>query len=770
MGENPSPPMSSMYLYVKERDFVNNLVKELGEETVLKEYDGFKYCARFIDDRISNLEEDKLPKPFDYDGLSLRCTSEGANVTFLGIVYSADAESGKVIFNVQDKQKAFPHKLVRFPSSESCIPDHIRTGTVITMLVRAWRYCTLTKSFFDEAEALFARFSERGYAKALFFKSINKFCQRNIAPVFRHEIAKKLQGCCDTSKAARRETAEALLPPAVVRRDPAVPRSRSAEGLRGRFDHATGRFTFGPRGHASQPSQHEHSAPATPIPSAPQPSTPVCLDMLRDAGDLYDAALPFPSIPTEFRDRDRDERSVLVGIIRQLAAHVQPAAPATSPSPAPVPQNTESELTILCRNIMLIAQEAFRRSDHSGNKRIQLLAELKDMLGCFGGLIRESRQQSVCMLQNLEEMSLALRNERSNAVTNLLSAFAAIRDDCLSALQPFTEFCRLEMCRMVQAVNSQPKVEEISQMVAEAIGNQVRGLFLTMSHQHTSGMQAIAHAIEAAQQRAESQIALVSDSCRRMGEAFGGVCSNFIEQQRALGSAFRIDVDAITATVGSAMTSQMTHAFSMLADHQSRIMLHVQHEREERNVVALTAKVSAEVRELVQTELRLVGGGRATPDWTSGFPALLSRFMEMFDRQMEWQLRRVAATGDFFQQFHQGVALQQIAASSQRRRLLLRAPVPPGPTPTVESQQVLSPAGSPSEGQGWEEGSRYLVRYMSVTSASMLEIEAVYEGGNFRTESGGVIGRGSVRHAAVISDKRLRSEGSVSVVNVDDDT
>jgi hypothetical protein len=49
MGENASPPQANLFLYTKERDFVNKLVAQHGEETILEKAHGFQYNARFID-------------------------------------------------------------------------------------------------------------------------------------------------------------------------------------------------------------------------------------------------------------------------------------------------------------------------------------------------------------------------------------------------------------------------------------------------------------------------------------------------------------------------------------------------------------------------------------------------------------------------------------------------------------------------------------------------------------------------------------------------
>jgi len=193
MGENASPPFSTMYLYSKERDFVEKLIMQHGEDFVLREYDGFKFTSRFIDDRISNLPESKLPSAVDYDGLELACAGKGRDVNYLGVRYQVDSSSQSVKFTINDKQKFFPCNLVRFPSMITNVPTHVRVGTVVTMLVRSWRYSSRTEDFFLELRRLFYQFMKNGYVEQLLKVGIAKFVDRNVKSEYRNEMRHQLR-------------------------------------------------------------------------------------------------------------------------------------------------------------------------------------------------------------------------------------------------------------------------------------------------------------------------------------------------------------------------------------------------------------------------------------------------------------------------------------------------------------------------------------------------------------------------------------------------
>ena len=183
MGDEASPPIANLFLYSKEKRFVNAAVERLGEDEVVRRFFGFQFNARYIDDLISPAAAGFVPSPSEY-GLDLVDTGEGSEVVFLGIQVSVENE---VTFKARDKQHAFSFAVVRFPTWHSTVPERVRTGTVIGMLVRTLRLTTTTADFLHEAEFLFGLFQDRGYRCAEMKCAVVKFTQRHINP--RHSQA-----------------------------------------------------------------------------------------------------------------------------------------------------------------------------------------------------------------------------------------------------------------------------------------------------------------------------------------------------------------------------------------------------------------------------------------------------------------------------------------------------------------------------------------------------------------------------------------------------
>ena len=192
MGENPSPPQANLFLYTKERDFVNRLVEQHGESTIIEKAHGFKFNARFIDDLISPEMETFRISSEDY-GLQLVTTGHDQSVKFLGVSLKCVPEKGRVEFQVFDKQKAFPMLLVRFPHALSCLPRHVRIGTVVTMLVRCIKYTTQSRNFLDEVKTLFEQFKRRGYDRDLVHLGVQKFVQRQIESSYRQTTKREIE-------------------------------------------------------------------------------------------------------------------------------------------------------------------------------------------------------------------------------------------------------------------------------------------------------------------------------------------------------------------------------------------------------------------------------------------------------------------------------------------------------------------------------------------------------------------------------------------------
>ena len=102
MGNEASPPMANLFLYVKEKRFVNRMLAELGEDEVQKRFHGFKYHLRFIDDIIAPTLPQELLLAY---GLQIAVTGEGKEVVFLGV--KTTVSQAGVSFRARDKQAAF---------------------------------------------------------------------------------------------------------------------------------------------------------------------------------------------------------------------------------------------------------------------------------------------------------------------------------------------------------------------------------------------------------------------------------------------------------------------------------------------------------------------------------------------------------------------------------------------------------------------------------------------------------------------------------------
>jgi len=239
----------------------------------------------------------------------------------------------------------------------------------------------------------------------------------------------------------------------------------------------------------------------------------------------------------------------------------------------------------------------------------------------------------------------------------------------------------------------------------------------------------------------------------------------FGEQQNFLRSATRIDTEAIAATVSGAMSQQLTHAFTFLAENQRALIAALplsEPRREDRPLTLINHELREEVRQLVQLELR---DRQREPEVSAAMPQLLDRFMSVVDGQLAWQSQRLAATNDCVQDFCKGVAathlstvmmllqsargirayqLRCLAEENPRRPALLefRAAAPAVAQATVQAveQPNVRPMAPIPDGLGeLQTGNRYRVRYVSVTSAEPVGVEAIYGEGVFTTEDGRTI-------------------------------
>ena len=114
----------------------------------------------------------------------------------------------------------------------------------------------------------------------------------------------------------------------------------------------------------------------------------------------------------------------------------------------------------------------------------------------------------------------------------------------------------------------------------------------------------------------------------------------FGEQQNFLRSATRIDTEAIAATVSGAMTQQLTHAFTFMAENQRALIAALplsEPRREDRPLALVTNELREEVRQLVQLELRDRQRG---PEVSAAMPQLYAAAHAVRCRGLQSMYRR----------------------------------------------------------------------------------------------------------------------------------
>jgi hypothetical protein len=182
MGAEPSPPLANLYFYSLEKKFVEKQVEAFGEDEVIKRYHGFRFHLRYIDDLIMpDLDEAKAPgmTEADYGGCLYSITGRGVRVVFLGIQVEKEKNKSP-IFKAQDKQQFFDFTVVRFPTWYTCVPRHVRVGTLTGMLVRTLRLTTANVDFFTEVKYLYSLFKARQYKLDEMKAGIQKFLAKHV--------------------------------------------------------------------------------------------------------------------------------------------------------------------------------------------------------------------------------------------------------------------------------------------------------------------------------------------------------------------------------------------------------------------------------------------------------------------------------------------------------------------------------------------------------------------------------------------------------------
>jgi hypothetical protein len=197
MGVEPAPPMANLCFYHYEKRFVDDLVRRIGTEEVIRRYHGFRFNGRFIDDCISPVyDSNGTLTEADYGGCQYSETGRGAQVIFLGIQLTI-SNPGSVQFKARDKQHAFDFTVVRFPSWHTCVSPQVRVGTVTGMLVRTLRFTTLTPDMIQEMQFLIGLFKQRGYVLKEVKLGVMKFLQGHIKPQFHERFRASLQSALD---------------------------------------------------------------------------------------------------------------------------------------------------------------------------------------------------------------------------------------------------------------------------------------------------------------------------------------------------------------------------------------------------------------------------------------------------------------------------------------------------------------------------------------------------------------------------------------------
>ena len=193
MGVEPGPPIANLYLFAKEYKWVTKQVEELGEEKVIKDFDGFNFVLRYIDDRIAaDIPASELPTSRDY-GLEIVETGVGNDIVFLGI-RGQITDAGCLHFKSRDKANAFDFKVIRYPTWDSNLPEHIRIGCVIGGLVRVFTFTSLYRTCVEESRAFLAEFiREKGYREKTMRSGLTKFCHRHLHPRLRSQFIKDMQ-------------------------------------------------------------------------------------------------------------------------------------------------------------------------------------------------------------------------------------------------------------------------------------------------------------------------------------------------------------------------------------------------------------------------------------------------------------------------------------------------------------------------------------------------------------------------------------------------
>lgn len=324
MGHEECVGIANLYLYSIESRWVDRQVSDLGEQTVIDQFQGFRFHRRFVDDLFAPGGINALPTEEDYCGLKLVTTHSGSSVIYLGVLVTAAA--GRVDFRARDKQQAFDFKIVRFPSWESCVPKSVKRGTIMGMFSRTIRLTSGIDDLINESRLMVDHFRNRGYPEDFIVDSVKAFCRRSIEFKFRAPFLRSLFG--DARARAAQVQAEPSLP-----HPPPPPPAESRQSVSllpehvydGGVNPGAGDFEW-----VDEPAPP--SAPAVPSPASPRPRKRRTVTLRRATTRSQTEHLERAQFRLDLGELRRD--------VRELRSRVSPSV--TPPDPTP-PVSTSSK-------------------------------------------------------------------------------------------------------------------------------------------------------------------------------------------------------------------------------------------------------------------------------------------------------------------------------------------------------------------------------------------------------------------------------------------
>jgi len=177
MGTNCAPPLANLYLYAYESGFIDRL--EMARPKAAKD---FHMSFRLIDDVLSADNpclREYIDKPAEDGGLypralTLNETSISADeVNFLGMKIQSAGASFRV--DVFDKRAEFPFRVLRYPHTDSLIPESIPYGVFTGQLYRYYRICTELTDFLRNSLVLVQTMREQGCSLQRLSKCFHAF-------------------------------------------------------------------------------------------------------------------------------------------------------------------------------------------------------------------------------------------------------------------------------------------------------------------------------------------------------------------------------------------------------------------------------------------------------------------------------------------------------------------------------------------------------------------------------------------------------------------